>query len=75
MKEKKPAQLWLVVLFGFNAIIWTVNFILHLVFGSFDPLTVLQLVCAVLWFAAFLRLLFQYRREKTRQSEKEVWES
>lgn len=75
MREKKSIQLWEMALYGFNAVVWTLFFVLDLIFNDFDlnGLSVLRGIAAVLWCAAFFRMLF-LRRKRNTQAEC-PWES
>ena len=56
-----------VILYGLCAVIWTVRTILGVVYkeyGDSATLFVLNILCAVIWIAAFIKWLIKYRSNK-----------
>ena len=62
--RKKPVTLGLLVLDGACAIIWTLFAALAFDWSGDRVFSVLRAATAVVWWAAFLRWLIQYRKEQ-----------
>lgn len=66
---KQPRRLT-VILFGTCAVIWTIRAILEVVYQSYNDSVfafVLNVLCAVIWIAAFVINLKRYRSYKDEQ--------
>ena len=66
---KQPRRLT-VILFGTCAVIWTIRAILEVVYQTYNDsvfLFVLNVLCAVIWIAAFVVNLKRYRSNKDEQ--------
>ncbi|MBQ9855072.1 MAG: hypothetical protein IJO53_02670 [Clostridia bacterium] len=60
---KKPSRLT-VILFGVCAVIWTIRAILEVAYQTYNDSVfwfILNVLCAVLWIAAFILNLKRYR--------------
>ncbi len=56
-----------VILFGVCAVIWTVRAIFDVIYQTYNISVftfVLNLICALLWIAAFIRWLKRYRAQQ-----------
>jgi len=63
---KKPSRFTL-ILYGVCAVIWTVRVIAGVVYREYDYsifIFVLNILCAVIWIAAFIKWLIVYRSNK-----------
>ena len=63
---KKPSR-FVVILYGICAVLWTVRDILEIVFKTYNDSGfwfVMNILCAVLWIAAFIVNLKRYRSNK-----------
>ena len=66
---KQPRRLT-VILFGACAVIWTIRAILEVVYQTYNDSVfwfVLNVLCAVIWIAAFVINLRRYRSNKDEQ--------
>jgi len=66
---KKPSRLT-VILFGTCAVIWTIRAILEVVYQTYNDSVfwfTLNVLCAVIWIAAFVVNLKRYRSNKEEQ--------
>ena len=66
---KQPRRLT-VILFGACAVIWTIRAILEVVYQTYNDSVfwfVLNVLCAVIWIAAFVINLKRYRSNKDEQ--------
>ncbi len=66
---KKPSRLT-IILFGACAVIWTIRAILEVVYQTYNDSVfgfVLNVLCAVIWIAAFVVNLKRYRSNKDEQ--------
>ena len=66
---KQPRRLT-VILFGACAVIWTIRAILEVVYQTYNDSVfwfVLNVLCAVIWIAAFVVNLKRYRSNKDEQ--------
>ena len=63
---KKPSR-FVVILYGLCAVIWTIRGMLDIVFKTYSDSGfwfVMNILCAVLWIAAFIVSLKRYRSNK-----------
>ena len=66
----KKLGLWVVILYGVSAVIWTIRSILDFVMQAYNDslfLVVLNVLCAVVWIAGFIIHLRRYRSHKGEQ--------
>ena len=62
MKKKTRATVGLVFIYILNAVLWTINLLLH---DGTNPKSLwLKLICAVLWTAAAVLAFLSYRKNK-----------
>ena len=62
--QKKRVHLATVVLYGLAAVIWTIRAVLDIAYGTFEEsmvLFVLNILCAIIWIAAFFKQIHRYR--------------
>ena len=62
MKKKVEATIGLVFIYTLNAVLWTINLLLH--DGTNSNALWLKLICAVLWTAAAVLAFLSYRKTK-----------
>ena len=63
----KKTSLFVVILYGVCAIIWTARAILEIVYRTYTDsavMFVLSMLCAVVWVGAFVASLIRYRAGK-----------
>lgn len=58
-------KLLAVIMTASAAVVWTINAVLHFVYDTSLPLQLLNLLCALLWYIAFLVQLWHYRNNKS----------
>ena len=70
MRHKKPASLLNVLLNALAALVWTANCVVLMVYNNpVEFLLGLDILCAVIWWAAFAVALFRWRRGQTEREE------
>ena len=65
MKKKKEATIGLVFIYTLNAVLWTINVLLH--DETCSNSLWLKIICAVLWTAAALFAFLGYRKNKRKE--------
>ena len=67
MKKKTKATIGLVFIYTLNAVLWTINLLLH---DGTNPKSLwLKILCAVLWTAAAVFAFLGYRKNKKNHAE------
>jgi uncharacterized membrane protein len=72
MKEKKKTTKFTVILYALCAILWTVSAVLEVSYQTYTESVfwfVMNLLCAVIWIAAFLVNLKRYQRDRSERDE------
>ncbi len=66
----KSPKLGTVILYGLCAVVWTVRVILGVVYKEYNDSViffVLNILCAVIWIAAFIKWLIKYRSNSDKE--------
>ena len=73
MEEKKSISLLNVLLNALAALVWTANCVVLVVYNSPAELLLgLDILCAVIWWAAFAAALIRWRRGRREQEADEA---
>ena len=73
MQQKKPASLLNVLLNALAALVWTANCVVLMVCSTTaEFLLGLDILCAVIWWAAFAAALIRWRRGRREQETDEA---
>ncbi|MDL2258674.1 hypothetical protein LJC42_05925 [Eubacteriales bacterium OttesenSCG-928-K08] len=65
--KKKAIKLSTVILYGMAAAIWILVCALDIAHGTQGFWSVLRILCAIIWSAAFIKVLYKYRKSNHEQ--------